>query len=171
MAFQRLTWKFLIAGSKGSGKSSLISALTYGDFSVTPTKPLLKRTITKEFNGKKLIIDVLFQETNGNYEKQVQSSTAILLVLDITEEKSYNFVKNILSDIIPERRGPIFIAANKLDLKYEAAVWIDDMEALKSEFGIEYFLVSCKDGQGINEMMDSIIERLASKLPVNKLNE
>ncbi|MGC8609047.1 MAG: GTPase domain-containing protein, partial [Thermoplasmata archaeon] len=110
-------------GSKGSGKSSIISSLIYGDFSITPAKPLLKKTITKDVNGKKVIIDILFQEANENYEKQILNSTAIILVVDITDEKSYNYAKSILPEINSQKKSPIFLVANKLDLKYEAVIW------------------------------------------------
>ncbi|BAB59545.1 RAS-related protein [Thermoplasma volcanium GSS1] len=171
MPIQRLAWKFVIAGSKGAGKSSFISYIVYGEPAPILPRSLVKKSLNREINGHKLAVDILFQEVDGGIENFIPTATAFIIVVDVTSADSLSEARNIIMEIKNAKKNNIFVIGNKIDLKYEAQIWIDDMEELKNKFSTKYYMVSCKDGIGFETLLEDIINSIATKTQARRANE
>ena len=62
-----------------------------------------------------------------------------------------------------EKRLPIFIAANKIDRKYEAVTWQEDLEPLASTMDASIYMISSRVSDTVSSMMKDIAIKLMEK--------
>lgn len=167
MEADRVTWKISIIGPLGVGKSSLISKIVYdSDLSMGNRKQVARKKLSLDYDGHRINADLLFIETEeGNeMEKIVSGSNAIIAAVDITDRKSLPQVESILGDLNGTSSGALkVIAGTKLDRKYEAVLWEDDLQKLGKKYGTRFFLVSSKDSTSVKDMMSYIVNELLQR--------
>ncbi|WP_297217551.1 GTPase domain-containing protein [Thermoplasma sp.] len=163
MPIQKLAWKFLVIGSKGSGKSSFISYIVYGEMSPGLQRSLIKKTVTREINGNRYSVDILFQEADDDAERTMGTATGMIVIIDLTDSGSLQFAERVITRAHGMNKSNVYIIGNKTDLKYEAQIWKEDLEELSRKFGSDYYMVSCKDGTGFDGILDDIVDRIISR--------
>ncbi len=168
MPIQKLAWKFLVIGSKGSGKSSFISYMVYGEMSPGIPRAMIKKTVTREIDGVRYSVDILFQEAEDDAERVIGTATGMIVIIDLTDYRSLEFAERVIARAYGMNKINVYIIGNKTDLKYEAQIWKEDLEKLSSKFGSTYYMVSCKDGTGFDGILDSIVDRIISKNVLRK---
>lgn len=175
MDVDRATWKISVVGPRGVGKSSLISRIVYdSDVAASQQRALVKKKMSLTFEGKKIIADLLFQELDGDEEvdKLLVGSNAIIVVADITNKKTIGDANSIIKYAINFEKKPLVIlAGTKLDLKYEAEIWEEDFNGLKEDYGINYFLISSKNSQAVNELVEYLTTQLLDRFYKRKSDE
>lgn len=125
--------KIVVLGAPGVGKSSIIRQFVYHDFPEehTPTKRKYTHfpsVVINEHVYQIRIVDlpvIPYFPVNSLHEWAdfrfygLRSATAYLLVYDITQEDSFQYIKNIRDQIVESRNMhnvPIFVVGNKHDL-------------------------------------------------------
>ena len=125
----------------------------------------LMRTIGVDFKTKQIEIndrlvkmqiwdtagEEIFRTITTSYYK---SAHAIIVVYDITEEISFENIKNWMIDIDKFAKQDVLrlLIGNKIDLEGKRKVTKEAGESLANKYGIKFFEVSAKNNININEL-------------------
>lgn len=163
----RVIWKISVVGPKGIGKSSLISRIVYdSDSALGPQRALVKKKVTVNYENEKIISDLLFQELDetDDVDRLIPGSNVIIIVADVTESESIADAEEIIKFSQNFEVNPLIVlVGTKLDRKYEAKIWEEDFNKLRKKYGVQYFIVSAKTNENIDEMMSYITDKLLEK--------
>ena len=172
MVMDRVAWKISIAGSKGSGKSSLISRIVYdSDGTSSPSKLLSRKRITIERDGSRIPVDLLLQEISDEPEAErlLPGSNIILVLAEVTSADSLaNAVEMLKYARSFEKKPPLLLVGTKSDMKYEAEIWTEDFEKVKQKTGVGYHIVSARTGEGIEGLMEDVTSTLLERFYAKK---
>ena len=171
MSGESSSYKVLLLGDSTVGKTCFLVKYTEDIFNEQYITTVgfdyrLKETILK--SGKKVKIRILdtagqerFRALTKNYYK---GADGIILIYDVTNEKSYKSIKIWISQI--KESAPdnviIYIVGNKIDKKGERKVSEEDGRKLADEYEFPFAETSAKDGININETFEDIAERIDS---------
>ena len=159
-----LSFKFILIGDSGVGKSSLIQRYVDNTFPENFTATIgidykIKKFKKKGFDIKIQIIDTAGQErflslTNTFFK----NSDGIFLVFDLIERKSFENLKfwmeKIEAAIPTEEELNIIILGNKNDLKDKV---ITKDEVMKT-YNYEYFETSAKKGNNVMKAFEKMVD-------------
>ncbi|KAL1932097.1 hypothetical protein VTP01DRAFT_9153 [Rhizomucor pusillus] len=151
--------KLLLIGDSGVGKSCLL--LRFSDDSFTPsfitTIGIDFKIRTIELDGKRIklqIWDTAGQErfrtiTTAYY----RGAMGILLVYDVTDEKSFGNVRNWFSNIEQHANEGVnkILIGNKCDMEDKRVVSTEQGQALANELGIGFIETSAKANIGVEQ--------------------
>ena len=93
----------------------------------------------------------------------IKVSHCIILGFDITNKHSFNEIKKFHYNNYKEYDSLIYLVANKIDLIEDIEVSEKEAIDYAKEKGIKFFRISCKTGEGINELFEDIINLLVIK--------
>lgn len=155
-------------GKRNSGKSSLINALTGQDTAIVSdtagtTTDLVSKAMEIHGIGPCLFIDTPGFDDEGELGKIRISRTlkaiektdiALLLCEDDTLSCEYEMLEQL-----KEKNIPVILILNKMDVRENAVELVAHME---QQFNIRPLLVSAKEGTGIEEIRQAILEKLPS---------
>ncbi|MCL4345903.1 MAG: GTPase domain-containing protein [Candidatus Thermoplasmatota archaeon] len=167
MISSRFIWKVSVVGTSGSGKSSLISRIVYdsdnGNFG---NKGLLRKKISVNYDGKQVESEFIIQEIDGfvENEKIMSGSSVIIIVADVTKELNEKEIHKFIKFVsILDRKPLMVISATKIDRKYEAVTWQEDLEPLSKEYNVPVYMVSSRIPDTVKKMTDDIVIRLLER--------
>ena len=171
MSGESSSYKVLLLGDSTVGKTCFLVKYTEDIFNEQYISTIgcdyrFKETILK--SGKKVKIRILdtagqerFRALTKNYYK---GADGIILIYDVTNEKSYKSIKIWISQI--KESAPdnviIYIVGNKIDKKGERKVSEEDGRKLANEYGFPFAETSAKDGININETFEDLAEKIDS---------
>ncbi|KAI9495321.1 rab family GTPase [Zychaea mexicana] len=149
--------KLLLIGDSGVGKSCLL--LRFSDDSFTPsfitTIGIDFKIRTIELDGKRIklqIWDTAGQErfrtiTTAYY----RGAMGILLVYDVTDERSFGNVRNWFSNIEQHASEGVnkILIGNKCDMEEKRVITTEQGQALANELGIRFMETSAKANIGV----------------------
>lgn len=155
-------------GKRNSGKSSLINALTGQDTAIVSdtagtTTDLVSKAMEIHGIGPCLFIDTPGFDDEGELGEMRISRTlkaiektdiALLLCEDDALSCEYEMWKQL-----KEKNIPVILILNKMDIRENAVELAGHME---QQFNIRPLLVSAKEGTGIEEIRQAILEKLPS---------
>ena len=100
-----------------------------------------------------------FRAITRNYYK---GSHGILLLYDVTNIRTFENVKNWVSQIKEEASNDviIYIVGNKIDMEKERKVLIEEGKDLAEELGLPFAETSAKKGININETFMDLVEKI-----------
>eukprot|EP01100_Stratorugosa_tubuloviscum_P007234 TRINITY_DN302_c0_g1_i2.p1 TRINITY_DN302_c0_g1~~TRINITY_DN302_c0_g1_i2.p1 ORF type:complete len:216 (-),score=111.44 TRINITY_DN302_c0_g1_i2:27-674(-) len=164
--------KLLLIGDSGVGKSCLL--LRFSDDSFTPsfitTIGIDFKIRTIELDGKKIklqIWDTAGQErfrtiTTAYY----RGAMGILLVYDVTDEKSFSNIRNWMRNIEQHATESVnkMLIGNKCDMVDKRAVESDRGKALAAEYGINFLETSAKNSINVEEAFISLAKDIKKRL-------
>ena len=168
--------KLLLIGDSGVGKSCLL--LRFSDDQFTPsfitTIGIDFKIKTIELDGKRIklqIWDTAGQErfrtiTTAYY----RGAMGILLVYDVTDEQSYQNIRNWIRNIEQHAADNVnkVLIGNKADMTFEKVVETSRGQALADEYGIKFFETSAKTNANVVESFTSIAVDIKSRLMASK---
>ena len=168
-------YKILMLGESQVGKTSLLLKYTDDIFKINmlPTFGLDVRYKYLQKDNNNIRLDLWdtagqekFRTMTQNYYK---GSDGIILVYDISNESSFETLKNWMDDIKENSKNKIevIIIGNKLDLKRQ--VEKKRLEQFAEEYKVPYFETSAKTGEGVEESFNKLIDNLSKK--EKKINE
>eukprot|EP01156_Anaeramoeba_ignava_P022834 Anaeramoba_ignava/c21095_g7_i1.p1 GENE.c21095_g7_i1~~c21095_g7_i1.p1 ORF type:complete len:211 (+),score=87.38 c21095_g7_i1:19-651(+) len=177
------SFKFILVGSKGTGKSSLITRYTKGKFFSECPQTLGVEFVTKDIYIMKEKLTVQLWDTAGQeiYRNSISFSSSvyknadiILIVFDLTKEESLYKIEYFLNEIENNcRTNPlIVIVGNKSDLIEEQLENVEEKikEILNGDKFI-FFKTSAKDGTNVNELFYEIAKKFKENQPNNPKKE
>lgn len=168
-------YKILIVGDIGTGKTSIIKKYVHNIFlpgyKSTIGVDFAMKTLTRENDSVKLLLwDIAGQERFTNMTRiYYKDAHAAIIVFDIFRQHTFDSIIQWLGDIrIKLGDGiPIYIFANKCDITPEYEIEI--LEKFCKENNISaYYKTSARNGDGINEAMDSLVDLLLKNDLSNK---
>ncbi|KAL9297441.1 hypothetical protein ACSQ67_023337 [Phaseolus vulgaris] len=162
-------WKLLY----GVGKSCLLLRFSDGSFTTSfiTTIGIDFKIRTIELDGKRIklqIWDTAGQErfrtiTTAYY----RGAMGILLVYDVTDEASFNNIRNWIRNIEQHASDNVnkILVGNKADMdESKRAVPTSKGQALADEYGIKFFETSAKTNMNVEEVFFSIARDIKQRL-------
>ncbi|KAG0265887.1 GTP-binding protein [Mortierella polycephala] len=171
--------KLLLIGDSGVGKSCLL--LRFSDDSFTPsfitTIGIDFKIRTIELDGKRIklqIWDTAGQErfrtiTTAYY----RGAMGILLVYDVTDERSFTNIRNWFSNIEQHASEGVnkILIGNKCDMPDKKVVSKDQGQALADEFGIKFLETSAKSNICVEEAFFSLARDIKKRMIDTQTNQ
>ncbi|MHB1623119.1 MAG: Rab family GTPase [Cuniculiplasma sp.] len=158
-------WKVSVVGEPDAGKSSLISRIVFdseaGSFM---GKGLLRKKITIQDQNRMSQAELILQEIDGlpENDKLLAGSSAIIIVVDVTKDVNKKAMEKFIKGA--NKKALIVIAANKIDRKYEAVTWREDLDPFVKNYNLELFLISTKIPETVNGMIKEIGKLLMGRI-------
>ncbi|XP_022143832.1 ras-related protein RABE1a-like [Momordica charantia] len=165
--------KLLLIGDSGVGKSCLLLRFSDGSFTTSfiTTIGIDFKIRTIELDGKRIklqIWDTAGQErfrtiTTAYY----RGAMGILLVYDVTDESSFNNIRNWIRNIEQHASDNVnkILVGNKADMdESKRAVPTSKGQALADEYGIKFFETSAKTNLNVEEVFFSIARDIKQRL-------
>ena len=160
-----ISLKILVVGETSVGKTSLFLRYIDNNF---PDKHMasvgveyrIKIYEYRRFRIKLQIWDTAGQERfhaiTNNY---FHNADGILFVYDITEPKSYEYIKKWIQEAEQiESNFEKILIGNKCDLRHKKKVSEEEVSEYCSENNIEWFEVSAKENINLKEAFNKIVE-------------
>lgn len=165
--------KLLLIGDSGVGKSCLL--LRFSEDSFTSS---FITTIGIDFKIKKILLDnkwvkLQIWDTAGQERFRTITSAyyrgamGILLVYDVTDEGSFNNIRNWMRNIEQHASDNVnkILVGNKSDMAEDKrAVSFEKGQALAEEYKMQFFETSAKDNIHVEEVFTSIAKDVMSRL-------
>ena len=159
--------KIALLGNSGVGKTCIISRFVDNTFSKNTTSTIsanfVEKVITRGKDKYVLNIwDTAGQEKYRSLGKNFyKDSYIIILVYDITQKASFQSIKEIwYPEILKngEKYRILSVVGNKSDKYTEEAVTEEEASSFTKEIGAKFFLVSAQNGNGINNMFQTLAD-------------
>jgi small GTP-binding protein len=177
--------KLIIVGNSYSGKTSIVRRWTLGQF-----EDIYQATIISDFNYKIMNIngelcrvqiwDIAGQDRNSFITNLFcKDSQGVLIVCEINNEQSLTdtilWKETILEKMTDEQRDiPFLLVQNKKDLLSENE-YNESLIKLKRFKDKNAFydcgIVSAKNGEGINEVMDKLLDGVVKRMKMLGVNK
>ena len=165
------TFKILVLGESGAGKTSILRRFVYNRFSNNYLSTIgidfLHKTI--QINGKEINLILLdtsgqekFQNIPSIYYKKVDG---IFLVYDVSNKKSFSTIQiwnREINDNIIREEISLALIGNKIDI-LNRVVKKEEGQNMDNILKIEYYETSALKGIGINEAFEGLIKELMKK--------
>ncbi|CAH8273685.1 unnamed protein product [Arabidopsis lyrata] len=172
-------FKLLLIGDSGVGKSCLLLRFADDSYieSYISTIGVDFKIRTVEQDGKTVKLQIW--DTAGQERFRTITSSyyrgahGIIIVYDVTDEESFNNVKQWLSEIDRYASDSVnkLLVGNKCDLAANRAVPYETAKAFADEIGIPFMETSAKDATNVEQafmaMAASIKDRMASQPAAN----
>ena len=167
-------YKILLLGDSTVGKTCFLLRYTDDTF-----LDLHMATIGLDYRLKTMILDdqrivkVQLWDTAGqdkfraitrNYYK---GARGIILIYDVTNIKSYENIKKWINEIKEEisEEVTIVLIGNKIDNEGERKISKEQGEKLANDYNVPFFETSAKTGQGINESVFYLVQKIVDADP------
>ncbi len=168
-----LSIKIVIVGDYRVGKTTLINAFTDKEFKANLNSTVGFNVYKKILNiDDKVIMNLAIWDTGGfssqispTKEKIFNFADAVIVVVDKTHQNILKSIKKWISEIRSclNQEIPIVVAITKNDLgSGDNNIDLDEIEKSLISYGIEYFLVSAKSREGVDEIFFELIYKSIS---------
>ena len=167
-------YKILLLGDSTVGKTCFLLRYTDDTFLDVhmATIGLDYRLKTMILNDQK-IVKVQLWDTAGqdkfraitrNYYK---GAKGIILIYDVTNIKSYENIKKWINEIKEEisENVTIVLIGNKIDNENQRKISREQGEKLANDYNVTFFETSAKTGQGINESVFYLVQKIVENDP------
>lgn len=168
---RNFSFKCVLLGEGCVGKTSLVLRYVENKFNDKHITTLQASFLTKKLNigGKRVNLSIW--DTAGQERFHAlgpiyyRDSNGAILVYDITDEDSFQKVKNWVKELRKMLGNDIClcIAGNKIDLEKERHVSVADAEAYAASVGAKHFHTSAKLNKGIEEMFLDLSKSMIEK--------
>ena len=126
---------------------------------------------TKQIEVNERLIKMQIWDTAGHEKFRTittsyyKSAHAIIVLYDITDESSFEHIKNWMIDIDKFAKQGVLkvLVANKIDLEENRKITKEAGESLANKYGIKFFEVSAKDNVNIDELFIETSKSLLEK--------
>ncbi|XP_029436324.1 ras-related protein Rab-13 isoform X1 [Rhinatrema bivittatum] len=173
-------FKLLLIGDSGVGKTCLIIRFAEDNFNSTyiSTIGIDFKIRTVEIEGKKIKLQVW--DTAGQERFKTittayyRGAMGIILVYDITDEKSYENIQNWMKSIKENASAGVerLLLGNKCDIENKRKVPTERADKLAKEYGIRFFETSAKSSVNVDEAFNAlardILVKISKRNPTSK---
>ena len=168
---KELNIKLILLGDSNVGKTSLLNSYIENSYSeqLTPTLGLENRVKTIDIHGLKTklqIWDTAGQEKYSSLTQQYfRNVDGIIYVFDLTNKDSFNHLKkwDDISKKHENRKIMKILVGNKIDLKDNRKVEVDDIANYCKKNGFKYIAASSKDNITVQKVFNSMINLIVGK--------
>jgi small GTP-binding protein len=169
MEQKEFIYKILLLGDSSVGKTCFLMRYTdntFQDIHMSTIGLDYKLKNVQLENGKMVKIQVWdtagqdrFRSITKNYYK---GAHGIILIYDVTEQKSFDNVKNWMAQIKEEvsERVSIVLVGNKIDDEDNRKISTEQGESMAKDYEIMFFECSAKTGQNIDEIFNNLVKKV-----------
>ncbi|XP_064613731.1 ras-related protein Rab-21-like [Liolophura sinensis] len=164
-------FKVVLLGEGCVGKTSLVLRYVENKFNDKHITTLQASFLNKRINigGKR--VNIAIWDTAGQERFHAlgpiyyRDSNGAILVYDITDEDSFQKVKNWVKELKKMLGNDIClcIAGNKIDLEKERHVSVEEAEAYAASVGAKHIHTSAKLNKGIDEVFLDLSKRMLER--------
>ncbi len=171
--------KVILVGNSGVGKTNLINVLTGRKFEQSIMTTTISTYVEKkmEMGNKKYnleIWDTAGQEKFHSLTKLfIKESRIVLFVYDITDKNSFTEIKSwvkIVKEVLDDK-FVMGLAGNKKDLFLKEVINEVKGKEKAKEIGAIFKLTSAKEGEGIHELMESLLKEYIKRLNAGEFQD
>ena len=165
------SFKFIIIGSSGVGKTAILKRLVEDTFSADS-----QSTIGVEFDStmievdnqqiKLQIWDTAGQERFRSIAKAYfRNAVGVILVFDITERKTFDDVNMWLNDVhsLCDPTAVVMLIGNKADLSDNRVVTLAEAEQFAQHHQLQYLETSAMNGTNVKEAFVKVATQIYRK--------
>jgi len=165
--------KIVLLGVGGVGKSAFTARFVQGVF-VEKYDPTIEDSYRKTFDcdGENYILEILdtagTEQFSSMRDLYMKDGQGFILIYSITASSTLvqleEFYKQILKvkDLQEGSSVAMVVVGNKADLESDREVKVDEAERMAKSFGgAVHMLTSAKTGQNIEEVMQTLVRRIA----------
>ena len=171
-----LTLKILIVGDSSVGKTNFINRFIENKFNnnYMTTSGIDLKTANLEIKNKNIRIQIW--DTAGQEKYKAITKNLFLkvmgaiIIFDITNEKSFNNLKNWVQ-MIKDECGPhmtIIIVGNKNDLIEQRKINEEEVIAYTNKQKLDYIETSCKTGENVKKAVTILCEKILETKEINE---
>lgn len=171
--------KLLLIGDSGVGKSCLLLRFCEDQFtpSFITTIGIDFKIRTIDIGGKRVKLQVW--DTAGQERFRTittayyRGAMGILLVYDVTDEKSFNNIENWYQNVqsYANEGVELILVGNKCDLEDKRVISTEQGQALADKFGIPFLEASSKNNINVEECFYSVATRIKDTVAKTKGND
>ena len=173
VSYQVNRQKIIFIGDISVGKTSIINVLTgykfNDEYEASIGVDFFSKTI--KYKGKTIKLQIWdsagqekFRSLIPNY---IRGSSLVFIVYDITNKKSFNNLQSWIDFVNNIENSNIVIIGNKIDLEDKREVSLDEGKKFCEEKNYDFFEVSAKEGQNLNDMLFNSVASLPIFLSIN----
>ena len=169
-----MSYKVILVGDSGVGKSSLLTRYFYNEFSNNHNSTIGVDCESKEINVKEKTVRLQIWDTAGHEKfrnittSYYRNTHCFILLFDITNKESFDNLHYWYEEIkkfCTVNDPLIVLIGTKKDLRNERTVYYDTIIKFSSERNFKYFETSSKQNDGIYYIFDYIADILVDKFP------
>ncbi|KAK8746585.1 hypothetical protein OTU49_017091 [Cherax quadricarinatus] len=168
-------FKIVLLGEGCVGKTSLVLRYVEDKFNDRHITTLQASFLTKRINLSGKRVNLAIWDTAGQERFHAlgpiyyRESHGAVLVYDITDEDSFQKVKNWVRELRRMLGNDIclVIAGNKIDMEKERHVSLEEAEAYAQEVGAFHFQTSAKQNKGVEELFIELTRRMLDNAVTN----
>ncbi|XP_026472927.1 ras-related protein Rab-21-like [Ctenocephalides felis] len=161
-------FKVVLLGEGCVGKTSLVLRYVEDKFNERHLSTLQASFLNKKLKLDDKQINLAIWDTAGQERFHAlgpiyyRASNGALLVYDITDEDSFQKVKNWVKELKKMLGSEIvlMIVGNKLDLEQDRNVSVEEAESYAAQVGAKHFQTSAKLNEGIEELFSSLTREM-----------
>ena len=168
---EEIVVRVLTIGDTSVGKSSVINRITQNEFSETFFSTIGVEAKSKTYEYQNYKVKLVLNDTSGQerfrsvVSSYYKNSDGILLVYDVTSLSSFESLKYWLDEINNKSNIPseyLIVFGNKTDLEPKE-VPTDMVQEYASKNKVKFFEGSAKDGTGVNECIEELLQVITTK--------
>lgn len=171
MSSRTTNFKVVLLGEGCVGKTSLVLRYCEDKFNDKHISTLQASFLNKKLNVGGKRVNLSIWDTAGQERFHAlgpiyyRDSNGAILVYDITDEDSFQKVKNWVKELRKMLGEDISlcIAGNKIDLEKERHVTVADAEAYAASVGAKHIHTSAKLNKGIEELFLTLTKRMLER--------
>ncbi|GAB6028642.1 Ras-protein Rab-21 [Chamberlinius hualienensis] len=178
IANRSFQFKVVLLGEGCVGKTSLVLRYIENKFNDRHVSTVQASYLSKKLNigGKRVTLSIW--DTAGQEKFHAlgpiyyRDSNGAVLVYDITDEDSFQKVKNWVKELkrVLGNEVCLAIAGNKVDLEKQRTVPIAEAEEYAQSVGAKHYHTSAKLNRGIEEMFLDLTQRMLETAATNEQN-
>ena len=156
-------FKIVFVGNSGIGKSSILRRYTECTFDdcTCATVGAAYKDQRISFEGKSIKLHIWDVDVSERHASQWKlyaiKCNGIFVVYDITDRKSFERIRDLISEIDSSAGVCRVLNGNKCDLEERRAIKTEEGELLARKYGIPFFETSAKESVNVEEMFNAII--------------
>ncbi|CAD5125065.1 DgyrCDS13306 [Dimorphilus gyrociliatus] len=164
-------FKVVLLGEGAVGKTSLVIRYIEDKFNDKHVSTLQAHFSTKKVNIDNTRVNLAIWDTAGQERFHAlgpiyyRDSNGAVLVYDITDEDSFQRVKNWVKELRKTLKDEVSLAivGNKMDLEKSRVVPLQDAEDYSKSVGAKHYQTSAKTNKGIDDMFRDLSKRMVEQ--------
>eukprot|EP01029_Cantina_marsupialis_P020456 TRINITY_DN47946_c4_g1_i1.p1 TRINITY_DN47946_c4_g1~~TRINITY_DN47946_c4_g1_i1.p1 ORF type:complete len:194 (+),score=39.82 TRINITY_DN47946_c4_g1_i1:152-733(+) len=171
------TYKIVILGESGVGKTSLVVRFVEGNFSSKGDSTIGVAYFVKTMDCGSDTVNLNIWDTAGQERFKslmpmyYKDCNGAIVVYDITDEGSFNRAEKWIDVLMEKCKMPVsfVLVGNKSDLIEKREVSLVQGSALAEKCGAIFVETSAKTGTFVQDVFDSLVKKLPKESPEEKL--